>query len=224
MLNHVLIIPDGNRRFANLRNIDVGVVYRFISDYTTTGLLKFFLLEKKIPELTIFAISRDNVLNRKKEELQAIYEAQIELYDKWLNNNQINSEIRFNCIGDKKLLPKDYNRKIDELENATRKNKQHSCNLLVAYNGQWEIIEATKKAREKKIELTPENYYDFLEIKTPIDLVIRTGFEKRFSGCPLYQTSYAEFVFTEYYYPELTIDKMQQIVAEFDKRNRRFGK
>ena len=224
MINHVLVIPDGNRRFAKSKDIDLGVVYKFISDYTTTGLLKFFLIDKHAKELTIFGISRDNVLQRDKKDLNPIYEAQLDLYSRWLKDKELTSKIKFNFLGDKQLLSPEYKEKISALENATKKNTESTCNILVAYNGQWEIIEGFKKAKAQNKEPTPENFYDFLEIKTPIDLIIRPGFEKRFSSCPIYQTSYSEFMFPDYYYPELTMDKLQKIVDEYSKRERRFGK
>jgi undecaprenyl diphosphate synthase len=224
MINHVLVIPDGNRRFAKSKNIDLGVVYKFISDYTTTGIIKFFLLDKNAKELTIFGISHDNVLKRDKKDLNPIYDAQIDLYEKWLKDKALISKIKFNFVGDRQILPEEYIKKMVVLENITKKNSEKICNILVAYGGQWEIIEAMKKAKKQGKEPTLENFNEFLEIKTPIDLIIRTGFEKRFSNCPLYQASYAEFVFTDYFYPELTMDKLQKIVDEFNKRERRFGK
>ena len=224
MIDHVLVIPDGNRRFAKSKNMDLGVVYKFISDYTTTGLIKFFLLGHNSKELTIYGISRDNVLKRSKEDLHPIYDAQIDLYKRWLKDKEINSKVKFRFIGDKQLLPKNYQAIIKSLENTTSKNNNGVCNILVGYTAQWETLEAIKKAKDKKEELDFNNYNSFLELQNPIDLVIRTGFEKRLSNCPMYQASYAELIFTDYYYPELTMDKLQEIVKEFKKRERRFGK
>ena len=224
MINHVLVIPDGNRRFARSKNMDLGVVYKFISDYTTTGLIKFFLLGNNSKELTIYGISRDNVLKRSKKDLDPIYDAQIDLYSRWLKDKEITSKVKFRFIGDTKILPKNYQSIIKSLENATNKNANEVCNILVGYSGQWETLKAIKKAKEKNEELTFENYDSFLEIQNPIDLVIRTGFEKRLSNCPIYQTAYAELIFTDYFYPELTMDKLQEIVKEYEKRERRFGK
>ena len=223
MINHVLVIPDGNRRFARSKNMDLGVVYKFISDYTTTGLIKFFLLGHNSKELTIYGVSRDNVLKRSKKDLDPIYDAQIDLYSRWLKDKEITSKVKFRFIGDRKILPKDYQSIIKSLENSTNKNTNGVCNILVGYSGQWEAIEAVKKAKDKNEEINFENYDSFLEIQNPIDLVIRTGFEKRLSNCPMYQAAYAELVFTDYFYPELTMDKLQEIVKEYEKRERRFG-
>ena len=223
MTNHVLVIPDGNRRFARSKNMDLGVVYKFISDYTTTGLIKFFLLGHNSKELTIYGVSRDNVLKRSKKDLDPIYDAQIDLYSRWLKDKEITSKVKFRFIGERKILPKNYQSIIKSLENSTNKNTNGVCNILVGYSGQWEAIEAVKKAKDKNEEINFENYDSFLEIQNPIDLVIRTGFEKRLSNCPMYQAAYAELVFTDYFYPELTMDKLQEIVKEYEKRERRFG-
>ena len=224
MIPHVLVIPDGNRRFAKSKNMDLGVVYKFISDYTTTGLIKFFLLGHNSKELTIYGVSRDNVLKRSKKDLEPIYDAQTDLYSRWLKDKEITSKVKFRFIGDRKILPKNYQSIIKSLENTTSKNTNGICNILAGYSGQWETLEAIKKANEKKEELDLDNYDSFLEIQTPIDLVIRTGFEKRLSNCPMYQAAYAELVFTDYFYPELTMDKLQEIVKAYEKRERRFGK
>ena len=222
MLNHVLIIPDGNRRYAEQKDIDPKVVYKWISDNTTTEIIRFFVVQKKIKELSIFAISRNNVLNRKKEHLQDIYDAQTTLYEEWAKNKSFaKAGIKFNFIGDFSLIPSAYRKAAEKLQKESMDRKNHLCNLLVAYDGQQEIIEAVKKAKNSLVA-DSKQFFKFLQIRTPIDLVIRTGKEKRFSGCPLYQTSYSEFIFADYHYPELTIEKLEEIVREYDNRNRRF--
>ncbi len=224
MLKHVLVIPDGNRRYAKAKNIDAKVVYKFISDHITTQLVKYFLIDKNVKELSIFAISRNNVLKRKKESLEDIFHAQIELYNEWAKNKEFReAKIRFNFAGDRELLPKEYLNAMKNLEGATKQNNGPQCNLLAAYNGQWEIMKATEKMKGETLK-NPEDFYKYLEIKTPIDLVIRTGYEKRFSTCPLYQTAYAEFVFTDYYYPDLDKEKLDNILMEYYSRDRRLGK
>lgn len=217
-----MVIPDGNRRYGTHKNIDLRVVYKFISDNITTELLKYFLIKKKLAELSFFAIARNNVLNRTEKDLSDIYEAQISAYEAWLKIQPFNSKIKFRFVGDLGLLPKDYLSAAKKLENATKNNGPAVCNLLVAYDGTWEIIKAIEKIKDKKI--TPENFNKYLEIPNPIDLVIRTGGEKRFSGGPVCQSMYAELFFLDKFYPELTVDVLDNIMEEFQKRERRFGK
>jgi len=63
-----------------------------------------------------------------------------------------------------------------------------------------------------------------LLIKTPIDLIIRTGGEVRLSGCPIFPSKYAELVFIEKFYPELTSEALDEILKNYNLKNRRFGK
>lgn len=222
-LNHVLIIPDGNRRYAKQKNIDTKVVYRRISDFTTTELIKFFVISKKLKELSVFGISRNNVLKRGDAGLGEIFETQAYLAKEWAKNKSFTKAgVRFKLVGDLSLLPKEHLAKIKALESKTIKRKGSLVNLLVSYDGQHEILRAIKRAEGKNID-APEKFYRYLDIKTPIDLIIRTGGEKRFSAAPLYQTSYSEFVFTDYFYPELTIARLEEIIKDYDGRQRRFG-
>ena len=223
MLKHVLIIPDGNRRYANKKDIDIGVVYKFISDDITTKLIKYLIIEKKISEMSFFAISRDNVLHRTKKELHPIFDAQIDAYDNWLRNPALTKHIKFNFVGDFSLLPKDYVNKAKELENKTKNNKNGILNLLVAYDSEWEIFEATKKVSKLK-DFSESDLKKNLLIKTPIDLIIRTGGEVRLSGCPIFPSKYAELVFIEKFYPELTSEALDEILKNYNLKNRRFGK
>jgi len=223
-LKHVLIIPDGNRTYAKKKSIDTKVVYRWISDFTTTELIRFFAVTKKISELSIFGLSRKNLL-RNKQELSEIYSAQEYLAEEWLKNKSFqNAKIKFKIIGDKDLLPKKHLEKIMLLEKKTQKNTGTLVNLLVGYDGQFEILQALKNMPNHKIPDNPKEFYKYLGIKTPVDLIIRTGIEKRFSGAPLFQTAYSEFVFTGYHYPELTIEKLKQIIEDYEKRDRKYGK
>lgn len=223
MLNHVLIIPDGNRRYAKAKNIDLNVVYKYISDDITTKLIKYLIIDKKISEMSFFAISRANVVKRSREDLKGIFEAQVGAYDNWSKNKALTDHIRFRFIGDMSILPKDYRAKAMELEEKTKNNTNGICNLLVAYDGNWELDNAYKSAFEAK-DRSNDALKRHLLLKTPIDLVIRTGGEKRYSGAPIYQAEYAELFFLDKFYPELTVEEMEKIFAEYGNRERRFGK
>ncbi|PIU21561.1 MAG: hypothetical protein COT15_01800 [Candidatus Diapherotrites archaeon CG08_land_8_20_14_0_20_34_12] len=222
--NHILIIPDGNRRYAKGKNLDLKVVYKHIADHVTTELIDYLLLKRKIKELSFFAIARNNVLQREGLGLKEICDAQVAAYDSWLKNKEFLKNIKFKFIGDLDLLPSFYVKKAKELENATKGNTAAICNLLTAYDTKWELYKAIEKIRDKKVKLANDAIYEYLEIQNHIDMVVRTGYEKRFSTCPLIQIEYAELFFTDYYYPELTIEKLNKLLNEYGERERRFGK
>lgn len=223
MIKHLLIIPDGNRRYAKKKNINLDVVYKYISDDITTKLIKYIILDKKINEMSFFAISRANVLKRHKEDLKGIFDAQKEAYENWIKNKALTENIKFRFIGEVKILPKDYYNSAHALEEKTKNNKNGICNILVAYEGKWELDQAIRKAVDKK-EPSLDGVKKYLELHTPIDLIIRTGGEKRFSGAPIYQSDYAELFFLDKFYPELNVDEIEKIFNEYNNRERRFGK
>jgi len=225
MLKHIFVIPDGNRRYADKKNISYDVLYKYISEDVTTRTINHILIKRKIPELTIFGISRTNVLERPKEQLNGILLAQTRAYGKWLKINMFKeAKIRFRFIGDLSLLPSFYKRKITKLQKTTEKFKGPKCNILVAYDGKWEILNAIKRTKNEKTKLTLDNFHKFLELDSNIDLIIRTGYEKRFSGAPLFQTAYSELFFEDWFYPELNEKRIDKIIKEFGCRERRFGK
>lgn len=225
MLKHILIIPDGNRRYADERDISYNVLYKYIAEEVTARIINHILIKRKIPELTIFGVSRNNVLERPKEQLKEILLAQTRAYGKWLKINLFEeAQIRFRFIGDLSLLPAFYKKKTTQVQKTTEKFKGPKCNILVAYDGRWEILNAIKKVQNKKTKLTLDNFYNFLELDSDIDLVIRTGCEKRFSEAPIFQAAYAELFFEDFYYPEFNEKRIDKIIEKFDKRERRFGK
>lgn len=225
MPKHIFIIPDGNRRYAKIKNISLSVLYKHISDVVTTDTIKHLLIHKRIPEVSVWGISRNNVMKRNENELSAIYDAQIHAYNLWLKDREIiDARIKFKFVGDLGLLPKHYRAAIEKLEKATENNNGPKCNILTAYGFDWELAKALNKAKDLEKEINSENIYDFLELKNPIDLVIRTGFEKRLSNGPVLQILNSELFFLDIFYPELTKSKLNEIVFEYKNRERRFGK
>lgn len=224
-LNHILIIPDGNRRFADSHNITYETIYKLVAVNTTIMLLEEILIVDRAREVTFFMISRNNILKRHSKELKPIFDAQIEAYKKLLKNKKaIDAKIKFNFIGERNLLPKEYVKSMEKLESKTKSNQGKVCNFLVAYDGSWELLDALKKMSVNKEEFNEFNLYKNLQLKTAFDLVIRSGGETRLSSCPLIQSSYAELYFGDFFYPQFTVDKLNEIIADYKKRERRFGK
>ena len=130
--------------------------------------------------------------------------------------------IKFKFVGDLSTLPEYYIKAAKALEEKTKKNKNGICNLLVAYDGNWEVLEAAKKVSQKG-PFTLENFEKHLEI-SHIDLIIRTGGEHRLSGAPIWQSQYSELYFSEKFYPELTTEELEKVLKNYNERERRFGK
>ena len=217
---HILIIPDGNRRYANKKGISLDEVYLRASKDVTTTLVKKFLSKKEVDELSIFAIGRNNIIKRPKREIDPIFESHYITYESWLKDKaMLNFKIKF--IGDLSLLPKKYLVYIKEIEKKSKTGKVF--NILLSYDGQWEIEQAFRNAIKKKSKISANNFKKTLLLQTPLDLIIRTGGEQRLSSCPLYQAAYTELYFCDFLYPEFTVKRVEKILKVFKKRNRRYG-
>ncbi len=223
-ISHVLIIPDGNRRWAKLHEVSLNFAYAHALFKVTTDLIQDILIQNNVPILTIFMLSSKNISKRPLKELKPIYLNFIKVFDKWAKNKKfLLNGIKFNFIGERQVLPRNLLSSLDKLLNATKKNKKKQCNLLIGYDAEREFIHVVNtllKNRKKKISKA----FKHMLLKEPIDIIIRTGQEKRLSGSPLMQSASAEIFFLDSYYPDLNKNHLQKIFADFKSRKRRLGK
>jgi undecaprenyl diphosphate synthase len=137
----------------------------------------------------------------------------------------IENSIRLNFIGDIEGLPYFVKKFVNFASNKTSKGKKMVLNIALNYGGRTEIINAVRNIRKTRVKVDEESFKGFLYTKEQPDpdLVIRTGGEKRLSNFLLYQSSYAEFFFTDTYWPDFTKEEYLSILEDFMKRKRRFG-
>ncbi|HIH09602.1 MAG TPA: undecaprenyl diphosphate synthase family protein [Candidatus Diapherotrites archaeon] len=220
IIRHVLIIPDGNRRWAKKNNKSLKETYKHALLAVTTKLIESILIENKVKILTIFIISRDNVLKRKAVELKPIIDNEILTFNEWMRNEKFRrAGIKFKFIWGNVKLPRKYIYSAKNLERSTDGNTGPTCNFLAGYDAESESKNAIKKIKNRKIKsLVP-----YLALNEPIDLIIRTGGEKRLSGAPLLQSAYAEIEFLKEYYPQIKTNMIKKMLLNFGKKDRRFG-
>ncbi|MCL4381485.1 polyprenyl diphosphate synthase [Candidatus Marsarchaeota archaeon] len=228
--NHLAIIPDGNRRWSKKSRFNLFVGYKL-------GIKKFidvsiWAKELGISNISVWALSTENIKNRSKKELNTLYM----LYTKASKDPNIlkllkENRARIKIIGNKSILPKNLIEALMLLENKTKHYKDLTINILVGYGGKDDIMHAIKKVVRKKIrgEITRINYDIIKEnLRTAIlpdaDLIIRTSGEMRTSGFLPWQSTYSEFYFSEKYWPNFEKEDLRKAVETFSKRNRRFGK
>lgn len=140
-------------------------------------------------------------------------------------------EVRFQVLGRKELLPKDEQELIKQAEEKTKKFSKLMFNVCLAYNGQDEIVDAVKELIKEGVP--PENI-DRETIKQhlytreipPPDMMIKTGMnpEKRISAFLLYDAAYTELFFTKTRWPDFSPEELDEMIKDFQKRERRFGK
>lgn len=224
--NHIVLFPDGNRRWAQKKGLPA-----------LKGHLKgqekfkdFLIWSKKrgVKILTVFGFSTENWKRSKKEVNYLMKLFERGLSDKKEINKFQKAGVKVKIIGQKEKLPKSLQGVISNLETLTKNNKKFQLNLAVSYGGRWDIIQAVKEIVKKKIpakkitEDSIEKYLSTTGLPVP-DLVIRAGGERRFSNFLLWQTAYSELYFSKKLWPDFTEKDLDQALTNFAKRQRRFG-
>ncbi len=225
MPGHVAIIMDGNRRYARKLGMP-GYIGHWIGSKTAEKVL-LWCLELKIPTLTVYALSTEN-LNRKEEEKSHLFKLIEEKLRELVEDETIHrNRVRVKIIGDLSKLTPEIRNIAEEIERTTRNYSEYALNIAIGYGGRQEILHAVKKIAEefsrgrvKKDEVTPEIVEKYLYTSTPnyskVDLLIRTGGEQRLSNFLPWQTNGGESVvyFCDIYWPEFRkIDLLRAIRA-----------
>jgi tritrans,polycis-undecaprenyl-diphosphate synthase [geranylgeranyl-diphosphate specific] len=231
---HVGIIPDGSRRWGR-KNLKTPSWNGIESGEKVKEILTHILENyPEINELTIWAMSTENFKRNGKDKERVLN--LIENMAKSLIGKSIIHEkrIKINFFGTKfEDIPQSLKDLIKRATEETKKYKVKKLNIGLGYSGKYEIVLAAinlaKKIQDKSLlkSMTdiPEKVFErFLMVPKPLDLIIRTGGEKRLSGFMLYQAEYAELFFVDALWPDFSTNEFDKIMEEFRRRERRFGK
>ena len=219
-LNHVGIIMDGNRRWAKkhlLSSFDghkQGVEnFKEIARYSNNIGIK---------NLTVYAFSTEN-WRRTQEEVNYL----LNLFEKYLTGvleefDIENVKIRF--IGDMSKFSQKIQDLILQIEQKSCQNTGMILNIAVNYGSREEICSAIKKisSQEFNNNITEKEISNNI-LSPDLDLVIRTGGEKRLSNFMLWQSAYAELYFTDILWPDFTVHDLEDALKDYSKRTRKFG-
>lgn len=141
----------------------------------------------------------------------------------------IKHDYRFHHTGDKSLLPKDMVDLLNKTEEDTKHCKKGTINIAIAYGGRNDIVNATKRIIQEKVkpeDITEDSFKNYLTTgESPyLDLLVRTSGEQRISGFMLYNMAYAELYFVKKHWPSFRGEDLDDCIAEYQSRHRRFGK
>ncbi|WOF17317.1 di-trans,poly-cis-decaprenylcistransferase [Methanoplanus sp. FWC-SCC4] len=187
---HIAIIQDGNRRFAKEKGVDVSVGHK-LGARKTEKVLEW-AQEMGVRHITLYCFSTEN-FNRSEYELKELFDLFTEKALAIAKDERVNkNKIRIQMVGNRELVPTGLMEKIEHVEQLTKDHEGFTINLALAYGGRNEILIATRSILEKVKagELKPEdittktieeNLYQEINIP-PVDLIIRTGNEKRTSN------------------------------------------
>mgnify|MGYP001207088963 FL=1 len=220
---HIAIIMDGNRRWSKFNNCSIIKAYE-------TGLNT---LEKTIEDciklnvkyLTVFGFSTEN-WKRSKKEISFLFK----LFNKFLDKSLLEAakrDIKINFIGDLDEFGETIQNKTLLLSKITDKKKKLTLTVAVNYGGKQEILKAVQNCLNDGIKhlksLKDFERYLFNFNSPGIDLLIRTGGEKRLSNFTLWHLAYTELIFIDQMWPDFNFNLLKDSIDEFISRKRKFG-
>lgn len=227
---HIVIIPDGNRRWAK----NNGKPSFFGHEKGAKTAQKIFkkALELNIPYLTFWGCSINNVTKRPLLEVNFLFKVLEQYFKKAITDKTIHqTQVKINVLGRwEELFPEKTKNQIRKAIKATEKYERFVLTFLLAYSGIDEMTEAVKKianAKNKPLlidgELIKNNLWT--HDLPPVDLVIRTGGEPHWSaGLMMWDVAEAELYFTKTLWPDFSTEEFESVIETYGKTERRFGK
>ncbi len=222
--HHVAIIMDGNGRWAQEQGKDRS--YGHYHGFLNLKKLAKHIYKKGVKVLSVYAFSTEN-FNREEKEVSYLMNLFLDRFSSGFKDME-RQGIKMIFSGAREYpLPDNVIKKMIEMEERTKSNSNGIFNICLNYGGHKEIVDATKKIVKDKLD------YNIIDEKTfetylynempPIDLLIRTGKEKRISNFMLWQIAYSELYFTDIYFPNFDNKMFDECLIEYDNRERRFG-
>ena len=217
---HVAIIMDGNNRWAKARGKSGLAGHK--AGGKTVEVVTDAAIEYGVKFLTLFAFSSEN-WRRPQAEVRGL----MELFATTLNNdlpNLIERRVRLKVVGRRDRLSARLVKLIENAEAQTAQGDQITVTLAVDYGGRWDLMQAAQVLGP--VECSDEESlasHLALAYAGDVDLLIRTGGEYRISNFLLWQSAYAELVFSEDLWPDFDQTSFELCIAEYQRRERRFG-
>ena len=226
---HIAIVMDGNGRWAEKRKrprtfghqAGLKALRRSVEHCGRIG----------VKELTVFAFSSEN-WNRPRKEVNHLMELFLRALDKEARELHEN-EVRVRFIGNISGFSSELQDKVSEAMALTAANSRMTLNVAANYGGRWDIVNAARRLATDIAggRLQPEHVneklfagYTSLSESPDPDLFIRTGGEMRISNFLLWQSAYTELFFSPVLWPDFGPDQLDEAIASFSGRERRFGR
>ena len=229
-LDHLAIIMDGNGRWALDKGLDRTAGHA-AGEHSLSKTIDW-AINNNIQWLTVYAFSTENWL-RSDEEVEYLMFFNRDILIR--RRDEFNQKgVRFRFLGDltDEKIPDENKELMRETENLTQNNTKLNLNFAFNYGSHDEIHNAVlnlhnlnlnKKLTLKDIKDSFINYFQYPEVPFP-DLLLRTAGENRISNFLLYQLSYTELLFIEDLWPDINADILDDVLLEFNSRNRTYGK
>lgn len=222
-MKHLALIMDGNRRWARANKLSALMGHD--NGANTLKDIARAVAEQGIPFLSVFAFSTEN-WRRSPEEVSGL----LQLMRKFLmseTQSLVDENMRLVIIGDRTAFDKGFLELFETCEAASAHCTGLVITVAINYGGHQDILQAISEAQKQfpGEEISSDMIKSCLMTShlPPVDLLIRTGGEKRVSNFLLWDLSYAELYFSDKFWPDFSSEDLNQAVADFQHRTRRFG-
>jgi len=219
---HLGFIVDGNRRWAKSQGLPTLEGHRRGLDKVEEVAEECFNRGVKFASFYLF--STEN-WNRSAEEVKYLMKLVVMNVDR-LAKKMLKNNVRLVILGSRERVDESVLAAIDKAEEITAGCNGGTMGVCFNYGGRDELVRTIRKMTEEKTEISEETIGKNLyhpEIPD-CDMIIRTSGEQRISGFMLWRAAYAEFLFLDKMWPDMNRDDVGEILAEYARRNRRFGK
>lgn len=223
---HIAVIMDGNRRWAREHGVPKAIGHARGAK-RVRGLVEA-CIARGVQHLTVFAFSTEN-WKRPQEEVSSLMALFVRYLQKEASDMHRHG-IRLKVIGDRSPFDSRLQKLMGHVEDMTAENSRLTLTVAANYGGRWDMLHAMQAWHTEHLgaspgELTEEALRPYLSLgDTPDpDLLIRTGGEVRISNFMLWQSAYTELYFTPALWPDFTADLLDQALAWYAGRERRFG-
>ncbi|MPM46664.1 Ditrans,polycis-undecaprenyl-diphosphate synthase ((2E,6E)-farnesyl-diphosphate specific) [bioreactor metagenome] len=220
--HHIAIVMDGNGRWATRRLLPRLAGHK--QGVESLRRCARLCVERGVGVLTVFAFSSEN-WNRPADEVSGL----MDLLAKALAREvpQLHKDgVQLHFVGDKASLSEKVRAGLQQAEEITAGNSRLILNVCFNYGGRWDIAQAAAKLAERGEPITEAGLNAAMALShvADPDLLIRTGGEMRISNFLLWQCAYSELFFSDRLWPEFDADALDEAIAAYAGRERRFGK
>lgn len=221
---HVGIIMDGNRRWAKQRGLNANKGHE--AGANNLRKIARHAFSQGVKYLTVYAFSTEN-WQRSQQEVNYLMKLAGLFFEKYLNEF-IKEDIRVIILGSRQGISKQLLKIIANTEEATKDNQRGTLSICFNYGGRQEIIDAVNS----RIKMSPGILLDDATLTSElygpreipnIDIVLRTSGEQRISNFMLWRIAYSELYFIDKHWPDFNEVDFDILLAEYSRRNRRFG-
>jgi len=232
--SHAVIIPDGNRRWAEKRGLSPWQGH--LEGAKNTEKLVKAAFDMGIKCFSLWGGSWANLTERPRIEVRALFGIYERYFNKLIKNKEIyQNGVKVNIIGRwNEISPKKCAQAAEKLINVTKDHSKYLLNIFIAYNGTDEMLAAIKgivkeghRNKELKIDENLLKKHLWSGELPPVDFLIRTGSDKdphNSAGFMMWNCANSQLYFTKEFYPGFNDKKFTKAIKDFAKRQRRFGK